>query len=429
MARTSTTIRPTVSLPHSGNVAVFSLDNGIRIFCYENFSSPAVVVSGFLRTGAADERRELAGLAGFTTDCLMRGTSSHSYTEIFERTESVGASMSVSSGVFNTGFFAKSLAEDLPMMLDLLAEVLREPTFPDAELERERDEWLTSLQERSNSTRSMASLAFYEAAYPEAHPFHYSSDGYPETAGRVVREDVMRFHRDFYGPAGMNIVVVGAVHATEVRDRIAAAFGDWATSRPPRAETPAAPPLSQIVRRHVRMPGKSQSTVLLGHPALSSTHPDWLACSLMNSILGVFGMYGRLGESVRKEEGLVYYIGSRFDGGTANGAWSLSAGTNPDTVDRVVQIALAEIRRIRDRKVTPRELEDNQRFFVGSLPLQMETNEGIAGQLVSMARYGRPLDHLLTWPDRVHAITTADVQAAARKWLNPDAYVLITAGK
>jgi zinc protease len=149
----------------------------------------------------------------------------------------------------------------------------------------------------------------------------------------------------------------------------------------------------------------------------------------MNSILGVFGMYGRLGESVRKEEGLVYHIGSRFDGGTANGAWSLSAGTNPDTVDRVVEIALAEIRRIRDRKVTARELEDNQRFFVGSLPLQMETNEGIAGQLVSMARYGRPLDHLLTWPDRVHAITTADVQAAARKWLNPDAYVLVTAGK
>ena len=186
MARTSTAIRPTVSLPHSGNVAVFSLNNGIRIFCYENFSSPAVVVSGFLRTGAVDERRNLAGLAGFTTDCRMRGTSGHSYTDIFERTESVGASMSVSSGVFNTGFFAKSLAEDLPMMLDLLAEVLREPTFPDAELERERDEWLTSLQERSNSTRSMASLAFYEAAYPEIHPFHYSSDGYPETAQRVA---------------------------------------------------------------------------------------------------------------------------------------------------------------------------------------------------------------------------------------------------
>jgi zinc protease len=408
---------------------VFDLANGIRIYAYENFASPAVVVSGFLRAGAADEPREFAGLAGFVADCLTRGTRSYSYTELFERTEAVGATLSFSSGVFNTGFFAKSLAEDLPMMLNLLAEALREPTFPPDELERERGEWLTSLQERSNSTRSMASLAFYEAAYPEAHPFHYSSNGYPHTARRITRDDVVRFHRDYFAPANMNIVVVGAVRATEARDRIAAAFGDWSATRPPLAPTPAAPPLTQSFRRHITMPGKSQTTVLLGHPALPATHPDWLRCSLMNSILGVFGMYGRLGESVRKEEGLVYSIGSHFDGGTLNGAWTLSAGTNPDTVDRVVAIALAEMRRIRDRKVSARELEDNQRYFVGSLPLQMETNEGIAGQLTSMARYGRPLDHLLTWPDRVRAVTTADVREAARTWLNPDAFVLITAGR
>jgi zinc protease len=429
MARKSTTSRPTTSLPHSGNVAVFDLANGIRIFVYENFASPAVVVSGFLRCGAADEPRELAGLAGFAADCLMRGTSSHSYSEIFERTEAVGASISVSSGVFNTGFFAKSLAEDLPMMIGLLAEVLRAPTFPEHEVERERAEWLASLQERSNSTRAMAALAFYEAAYPQSHPFHYSSDGYPETAQRITRDDAARFHRDFFTPVGMNIIIVGAVRAADARDRVAAAFDDWSAARPSRAATPPAPPLTRTFRRHISMPGKSQTAVLLGHPALPGKHPDWLACSLMNSILGIFGMYGRLGESVRKEEGLAYYIGSRFDGGSSNGAWTLSAGTNPDTVERVVEIALAEIRRIRDRKVSTRELEDNQRYFVGSLPLQMETNEGIAGQLVAMARNDRPLDYLLTWPDRVHAVTTADVQAAARKWLSPDAYVLITAGK
>jgi len=339
------------------------------------------------------------------------------------------SALSFSSGVFNTGFFAKSLAEDLPMMLDLLAEALRQPTFPADEIERERGEWLTSLQERSNSTRSRASLAFYEAAYPESHPFHYSSNGYHETARRITRDDVVRFHREHFAPQGMNIVVVGAVRATEVRDRIAAAFGDWTATRPQRPPTPTAPALTQRFRSHITMPGKSQTALLLGHPALPTTHPDWLRCALMNSILGVFGMYGRLGESVRKEEGLVYYIGTHFDGGIANGAWTLSAGTNPDTVDRVVEIAVAEIHRIRDRKVSARELEDNQRYFIGSLPLQMETNEGIAGQLTSMARYGRPLDHLLTWPERVRAVTTTEIREAARTWLNPDAFVLITAGK
>ncbi|MCX6017722.1 MAG: pitrilysin family protein [Chloroflexi bacterium] len=428
MPRKSTAARTATSLPHSGNVAVFELNNGVRIMAYENFSTPSVIVSGFLHAGARDEG-SAAGLAGFTTDCMMRGTRSHNYEAIFEQSEAVGASLSVSSGVFTSGFYSKSLAEDLPMMLDLLAEVLREPTFPEAEIERERSEWLTELQERSNSTRAMSSLAFYTAAYPETHPFHRSVNGYPETARTITRDDVARFHREFFAPAGLTVVVVGAVHANEARDRVAAAFGDWSATRPQRAELPPVPALQGHFRKHITMAGKSQTNVLLGHPALPTTHPDWLSCALMNSILGQFGMYGRLGESVRKEEGLVYYIGSHFDGGMAEGAWTLSAGTNPDTVDRVVDIAVREMRRIRDRKVTARELEDNQRYFIGSLPLQMETNEGIAGQIISMARYNRPLDHLLTYPERVRAVTTADVQAAARRWLHPDDYVLITAGK
>ena len=191
---------------------------------------------------------------------------------------------------------------------------------------------------------------------------------------------------------------------------------------------PIAPPLKKISRKHVKMPGKSQSNLMLGFPALPQTHPDWLACQLMDSILGQFGMYGRLGESVRKEEGLVYYIGSRFDGGLAQGPWYVSAGTNPKTIDRVVQIALTEVQRMVDKKVTPTELRENKSYFIGSIPLQMETNEGIAGQIVSMLRYGRGLDYLLEFPDRVNAITAADVQRVAQTWLNTERYVLATAG-
>jgi zinc protease len=131
---------------------------------------------------------------------------------------------------------------------------------------------------------------------------------------------------------------------------------------------------------------------------------------------------------VRKEEGLVYYIGSRFDGGSVPGPWSVSAGTNANNVDRVVAIVLAEMQRIRERKVSAQELEDNKRYFTGVLPLQMETNEGIAGQIVNMVRYNRDLDYLLSFADRVSAITVADVQRVARKWLDPENFVLVTAG-
>lgn len=417
------------SLPHSGNVACFSLANGVNLYVYENFSSPSVVVNGYLEVGALDEPGAAkAGLAGFVADCLMRGTQRRTYAQIYEQIEAVGAGLNIYSGMFTTGFFAKSLAEDLPLMLDLLSDVIRQPTFPEAEVAKERAEWLTDLHERATSTRAMCGLAFNELCYPEEHPYHRSTDGYLETAQAITLDDMRQFHATFYAPAGMVVVIVGAVKAGQARDLVAAHFADWAATRPERSANLEAPPITEQRRRHVHIPGKSQTAMLLGNPGPSQLDPQWLTCAMMNSILGQFGMYGRLGERARKEEGLVYYIGSRFEGGLGPGPWNVYAGVSPGAVDRVVEIARAEMRRIRERKVKPAELDDNKAYFVGSLPLQMETNEGIAGQILSMVRFRRGLDWLLEYPDRVHAITAADVQAAAQRWLDPDRYVLATAG-
>ncbi len=237
--RRATAVAP--SVPCSANIAQFELTNGIRIFAYENFNSPAAVVSGYLIAGALDEPGEKRGLAGFVADCLTRGTQHHSYEQIFEQTESIGANLSVSGGMFTTGFYSKSLSEDLPHMMDLLGDVIRRPTFPEAEVEKERAEWLTGLQERTNSTRAMCGLSFAELCYPENHPYHYSTDGYPETAKAITLYDVRDFHRGYYAPQDMVFVVTGAVKAEAARDIIAAQFGDWENRRPARSALPDAP--------------------------------------------------------------------------------------------------------------------------------------------------------------------------------------------
>lgn len=430
-----------VSVPCAANIAQDVLSNGIRVFAYENFASPAVVVSGYLIAGARDEAPagvpgsaalgdgpNRAGLAGFVADCLMRGAGAFTYQQIFEQIESTGAALSVSGGMHTTGFHIRSLAEDLPLMLDLLGDVLMRPAFPEAEIEKERGEWLTSLEERANSARAMAGLAFHELCYPEGHPYHYSIDGYPETARAITRDDLVQFHRTYFAPQGMVVVIVGAVRATEAHALVQRVFGDWQATRPPRPDMPPAPKIQGRPRRHVAMSGKAQTSLMLGFPGPSRYDPDWIALALMNSILGQFGMYGRLGESVRKDHGLVYYIGSRFEGGIGPGAWHIHAGVNPRLVERVVDIALAEVRRIRERRVRPQELRDNQSWFIGSLPLQMETSEGIAQQIVTLARYDLGLDYLLRYPDLVRAVTAADIQAVARKWLDPDNFVMATAG-
>lgn len=417
-----------ISVPCAANIADFRLKNGIRVLAYENFASPAVVVSGYFNVGARDETPDKAGLAGFVADCLSRGTLNRSYEQIFEQTESIGATTGISSAMHTTSIFAKSLAEDLPLMLDHLSDQLRNPIFPEDELEKERAEWLTGLEERNNNTRAMASMAFGKLCYPEGHPYHSPADGTLETAKTITRDDVVNFHRRYYSPQDMVIVVVGAVKADEARRRVAESFGDWTAIRPARIDMPPAPKPSGIMREHIQMPGKSQSNMIWGYPSLPRSHPDWMACALMNSILGQFGMYGRMGESVRKEEGLVYYIGSGFDGGPGPGSWNCYAGTNPNTVDRVLEISRAEVKRIQTHKVKPIELEDNKLYFTGSLPLGLETNEGMAGQIISQVRYHLGLDYLLTYADEVNAITLADIQRVAQTWLDADNFVVVSAG-
>jgi zinc protease len=161
-------------------------------------------------------------------------------------------------------------------------------------------------------------------------------------------------------------------------------------------------------------------------PARSAS--DYHAATLANSVLGQFGMMGRVGASVREDLGLAYYAYSALDGGLAPGPWSISAGVNPKNVDLAVGRIIDEVRRLVDTPVTPDELADNQSYYVGRLPLQLESNEGIAASLHNMLVYDLGLDYLPRYRDTIMALTTADLQAAARHYFNPEGLVIAVAG-
>jgi zinc protease len=149
---------------------------------------------------------------------------------------------------------------------------------------------------------------------------------------------------------------------------------------------------------------------------------------LANTVLGVFGMMGRLGDRVREEQGLAYYVYSKLDAGLGAGPWTAIAGVNPANVERAIEGILHEVRRLRDEPLPADELADSQSFLTGSMPLRLETNEGLASTLLDMERYGLGLDYLQRYPAMVQAVTTQDVQDIARQYLDPDVYVLAIAG-
>lgn len=416
------------ALPGPDDVLRKELDNGLVVLVRENFTSPAVIVTGKVPGGALQETREQAGLANFQASLLMRGTKNHTFGELYEKIEINGASIGVSCGGHTTSFGSKSLAEDLPLMLELQAEVLRSPTFPDEHVERVRGQMITRLQARQFNTRQMASLTFKELAYPSDHPYARSISGYLETVPNFTRDDIVRQHQ-LLGPRGGIVVVVGAVKAEEAIRLVEENLGDWANPDQPDPPTaPDAPRLEAACEKFVPISGKMQTDIVLGYPGPPRSAPDFHPARMANSILGVFGLYGRLGDNVREEQGLAYYSYSRMNGGLGPGPWQVSAGVAPENVKRAVDSIRHEIRRMVEEPVTDEELADNKSFFKGQLVLGLETNEGVAASLMNIEQHQLGLDYLHHYAEMMDAITVEDVQQAAQHYLDPDSYALAIAG-
>lgn len=419
----------TYSLPNSQNITRVVLDNGITVLVYENFNTQSVVISGSLHGGSMYEDRKKNGLAAMTASALMRGTQHRDFDAIHSSLEDIGADLGVGSGTHRISFNGKALAEDLSVLIDVLNDVLRYPTFPEQQVERLRGEAITWLQYQQQDTRRQASRGFRENLYPASHPYHYSTRGTLETVPTITIDEMQAFHAQHYGPDGMIIVIVGAVEAQAAVDIVQQYLGNW--RNPDRAaviDLPALEPVTTIKRVAVPVPGKTQSDVVMGVLGPSRFAPDYQAANLANSVLGQFGMMGRIGDVVREQSGMAYYAYSRLDGGLGPGAWSIAAGVNPANVERAIELSINEARRLTTELIDDVDLEDNKSYYVGRLPLQLESNEGIAGTLLSLELYNLGLDYLLGYRDMIYSLTKEDLLAAAKHYWNPDAYVVAIAG-
>jgi zinc protease len=291
-----------------------------------------------------------------------------------------------------------------------------------------RGQILTALGERDNDTGSQASLAFRKSVYPDGHPLGYSIQGYTETIQALTRDDLVRFYEQGYGAQGLRLCVVGAVHADEALAQIEAAFAGWRGSSLPRAPLPDAARPQGIIRCRVDMPQKMQTDLVMGLPGPARTAPDYLDAALANTILGVFGLMGRLGKRLRDEQGLAYYVYSQLVGGLGPAPWFVAAGVAPNNVERMIQGIQTEMRLMRDELVDDDELADVHAYLTGSLPLSLETNEGVSGAILNMEQYQLGFDYLARYPRLIYEITAKRIRAATRKWLDPDNMVISIAG-
>lgn len=413
------------SLPSAATVTRTVLDNGLVILVRENFSAPVVAMEGCIPCGSLHEASItdgtgdaslLRGLAAFTAGMLNRGSRGYTQDAFDAAVEDVGASLGVAADAHLTNFGATSLAEDFPTMVDVLADILRFPTFPAEQVARLRKRRLVFLQERDHDSAHWAARQFAQALYGIHHPYGYPVSGDVESVARMEREHLAAYHARHYTPNGAIIAVAGAVRAETVIDRLAAAFGDWRGDPNPQALPPARATWPGHAQRTFPQ-GKVQSDIVMGATAPERTHPDHYAVRVANTILGQFGLMGRLGERLRDEMGLAYYVSSQYEAARAVGTWSAAIGVNPEHAAAAVTAMVAEFQRLGEDLVEPDELDDAQSYMTGILPVALESNSGVASTLLNMEWQQLGLDFLIDYPDAVYSVTAEDVRRVAAEYL------------
>ena len=417
----------TNAFPNSNDISRTRLANGLTVLARPNHSAPVVVLQGSLTAGAIHDPAEKIGLSSFVSSMLSRGSAQYNFDRFNEVIESVGASLSVGSDTHRTDFSLTCLSEDFPTLIGVLANVLQEPVFPDTHIELVRTQRMISIQERSQDTQSMAYLRFYETMYGRTHPYGRSISGYAETVPTIQKADLMAFHKERFTPDGAVVAIAGDIELTMATDLVQQYFGDW---RGPKSDesVPPIPTLDEVRRTHHFMADKVQSDIVLGYPAVPRNHPDYYALRVADTVLGKFGMMGRLGEKVREEQGLAYYSYSSLDTELHTGHWLASAGVNPANVQLAIDSILAEFERLGTELVPEDELSDSQAYMTGTMPIGLETNNGVASIMQMMEVNNLGLDYLQQYRDIIYSVTPAEIQRVAHTYLRPDKYALVVAG-
>ncbi len=400
------------------------LDNGITLLVASRRALPIVTVNVTVGAGSLWEPEGRAGLAYLTASLLTRGTATRTAAQIDEAVDFIGASLSSEAGRDSGELDLTVLKKDLPRGLELLADVLLRPVFPESEIVRKVRELKAALRKRQEDPGEVAREAFNGLVFG-THPYGRSLEGTEDSLSAIKRDEIVRFYRDHYVPERTLVTVVGDVELQQITRQLRVLLKDWPKGERPaeKAGEPKPLPEKVVVKKIER--NVVQANIILGHRGVRRDNPDFYALTVMNYILGGGGFSSRLVERIREEKGWAYDVSSYFSPGLEVGSFQVVLQTKNETAGSSVEEVLRELRRILEQGVTDQELADAKAYLTGSFPLRLDTNNKLAGLISTVEYYKLGLDYADRYPALINAVAKEDILRVARAYLRPDRYVLV----
>jgi predicted Zn-dependent peptidase len=393
------------------------LANGLQVVLLRSTKVPTFNMQMDVLSGGLSDPADYHGLASFTASLLREGTKTRSIKEISEQVDAIGATLGANSGFssMTTNVNAGGLVENLDQTLDLFADVVRNPTFPQAELDKYKSRTLAQLQFQRSIPQFLAQEQFSRAIYG-THPAAIIAPP-AESLKRLSSKDLADFHAKYYRPNNAILAIVGDVTMKEIMPKLEKAFGTWEKGDVPATQIPAAPAQGESKIYLIDRPGSVQTVLQLGTLGIERTSADYFAVLLADRVLGG-GPSGRLFLNLREDKGYTYGAYSGFGGSKFKGTWISSSEVRTDVTEGAMKEFMFELNRLRNEKVPAEELENAKRAIVGSFALSLEQPQSLLQNIITQKLYNLPVDYWDTYPQKVSAITADDVQRAAQKYLD-----------
>ncbi len=405
---------PKVDLP---DIQKTTLKNGLKVWLVEAHELPLVAFNLVLQTGSDTDPIAKSGLATMAADVLDEGTKTRTSLQIAEELNFIGANLGVNA--FTDGSFVtlNTLTKHLDKALAVYADVIVNPTFPQKDFDRLKQQRLTGLLQQKDRAATIASLSFNKIIYGNDHPYGMNASGNEISIKDMTREDLVKFYETYYRPNNATLLIVGDVKMKDIAPGLEKLFADWKADKAPTTQLPSTPTIEKRRLYLIDKPGAPQSEIRIGYPAAARSTPDFFAINLMNRILG--GQFAsRLNMNLREKHGFTYGARSAFSFNKQPGPFVASAGVTTSKTDSSVREFFYEIDRTYKDGVTSEELEFVKKGLAGNFALTFETPGQIAGAMQNIVLYNLPDNYYETYLQNVAKVTLDDVQKASKKYLD-----------
>jgi zinc protease len=421
---------PATSATDSGKQSLpeeFTLNNGLRVLLLRDRSLPTINLSGQIDAGTEFDGNQKAGLANLTATNLMNGTQTKNALTLAKTLEDRGANLSFSASREGVSVSGEGLSANLPILIQTLADVLENATFPAEQLELSRQRALISLKVQLDDPRGLGRQVFQQAIYPENHPFH--SFPTAESLKSITRDDLLGFYQTHYRPDSTTIAIVGDFEPVKVKALLNQAFGKWsATDKPPVLKIPSVPLPETLTRLNKVIPGKSEAVTYIGYNGISRKDPRFYAALVMNQILGGDTLSSRLGTEVRDRQGLTYGIYSGFAAGINPGPFLIQMQTAPGDAQKAIASTLALLKQLREQGVTEAEFNTAKRSITNSYPVDLANPSNVSSIILDNAVLGLSRSEIRDFSRRIEAVTMAQMQQVIQDLIKPENLIIVTAG-